>query len=86
MLANCMYARMLVTTTQFHVCIRRATPDVMFICSVGDESFVGQSLTNYVMSDHVWQDNMYAYMEADEFYEPPELANYFKEPLFSILF
>ena len=37
------------------------------------------------MSDHVWQDNMYAYMEADEFYEPPELANYFKEPLFNIL-
>ena len=29
---------------------------------------------------------MYAYMEADEFYEPPELANYFKEPLFNILF
>ena len=48
--------------------------------------YESQTHGDYVMSDHVWQDNMYAYMEADEFYEPPELANYFKEPLFSILF
>ena len=40
MLASCVYARQVppdcvpVTTTQ---CIRRATPDVIFICSVADE-------------------------------------------------